>query len=220
MVALAGRDFADHFTVCSDPYERPDADTVEFRLTYSGLLFASGNKDTKTSHKHAIRRAFHPQLRRLWEVTNGLRSMLDPFPHMIAVGDPYRERLASLPGRFSCGEYKIIPVVTEDLRLICGVDILMLRPDAPGSLIQSGDVDGRLKTLFDALKRPDDAKQLAGAKPTEEEVPFYCLLEDDKMISQLTVQTDLLLEAVEAGRVIDPNSVRLVITVRLRPSDL
>jgi hypothetical protein len=38
-----------------------------------------------------------------------------------------------------------------------------LRPDLPGSLIKSADLDSRIKTLFDALTIPTDvAKRLGG----------------------------------------------------------
>jgi hypothetical protein len=110
----------------------------------------------------------------------------------------------------------------------------MLRPDAPGSLIKSGDIDGRLKTLFDALRMPGpDENELAGASPTDDENPLYCLLQDDRLISKVTVQTDLLLEQIPHNSInepdeqtaqwqrnpIHPNDVRLVVTVTLRPSD-
>jgi hypothetical protein len=51
------------------------------------------------------------------------------------------------------------------------------------------------------------------------ETPLYCLLEDDKLISQLKLQTDLLLEPVETGKPVDKNDVRLLLTVNLRPAD-
>jgi hypothetical protein len=59
----------------SDPYVDPDkGDAVEFRLTYEGLLFSTqkdpvkGQVDARAEHKREIRRAFHLQLKRLWEV--------------------------------------------------------------------------------------------------------------------------------------------------------
>jgi hypothetical protein len=219
--ASQGRDFVEKFVAWSDPYVDPQGDSVEFRLTYSGRLYASGNTNTRAAHKHDIRRVFHPQLRNLWRVTDNLKSMLDPLPErVIAVNaGPFENRLQKLPERFRCGGYGLVPLVTEDLALVCGIEILMLRPDAPGSLIKSGDIDGRLKTLLDALRMPGpDTNELGGNRPTDDELPFYCLLQDDKLISQLSVQTDLLLEPLAPGP-IDRNDVRLIITVRLRPSD-
>ena len=43
---------------------------------------------------------------------------------------------------------------------------------------------------------PTDAQELPGSfgTPEEGETPFHCLLEDDKLISKITVETDTLLE--------------------------
>jgi hypothetical protein len=54
--------------------------------------------------------------------------------------------------------------------------------------------------------------------PGSDEVPFYCLLEDDSLITKIAVETDQLLEDV--GPQPDQNHVRLIITVRLRPYEL
>lgn len=160
-------------------------------------------------------------------MTEHLREMLDPLPEgsVLINAGPFGKRREALPDRFRCGAFKLLPLVTEDLHLVCELDVLMLRPDAPGSLVKSGDIDGRLKTLFDALQIPGvDANQLGNATPSEDEEPFYCLLENDKLISQLKIQTDLLLEKVSEPAdprqpLINVNDVRLVITVRLRPAD-
>jgi hypothetical protein len=72
----------------------------------------------------------------------------------------------------------------------------MLRPEPPGAIItQAGDIDNRLKTLFDALRYPKKMDELPkGATPDESEKPFFCLLEDDILITGVSVRTDVLLE--------------------------
>jgi hypothetical protein len=63
------------------------------------------------------------------------------------------------------------------------------------TLIQSADIDARLKMLFDALKVPNDAGQLGGyQQPEQDEDPFCCLLEDDQLITHVSVKTGVLLE--------------------------
>jgi integrase len=54
-------------------------------------------------------------------------------------------------------------------------------------LIKSGDIDGRLKTIFDALRMPKNLDETARQKPQDDEDPFFCLLEDDKLISEIRV---------------------------------
>jgi hypothetical protein len=110
--------------------------------------------------------------------------------------------------------------VTRDLELFCNLEILYLRQGPPGNLITpAGDVDNRLKTLFDALSMPRDASQLGKyVTPDEGETPFFCLLEDDSVITKASVESDTLLQPLSAMP--DPNDARVIITVRLRPGRL
>lgn len=89
----------------------------------------------------------------------------------------------------------------------------------PGEIMSSGDIDNRLKTLFDAMRLPDTKEELGGNDaPLEDEKPFFCLLSDDKLISRVSVETDTLLQPTspDAG----DNDARLVISVKLRPVDV
>jgi hypothetical protein len=189
---------------------------MEFRLTYEGPLRTSGN----ANHKHEIRRTIHPQLKRLWSITSHLKDMVDPLPTSPFSGEGTTPRAAALAKRFARNQYHFVPLVTRDLKLLCGLEILFLRPDAPGSLIHSGDIDNRLKTLFDALRMPRDASELGDFQmPSPDEDPFYCLLEDDCLITKISVQTDILLQPTGAMPQPDPSDARLVITVILRPHE-
>jgi hypothetical protein len=86
----------------------------------------------------------------------------------------------------------------------------MLRPEAPGqTLIKGGDIDNRLKTLFDALRIPKAGEIMESPDNEGGRNPFFCLLEDDSLINHISVTTDLLLGDVH------PNEVRLVIAVNL-----
>jgi hypothetical protein len=46
------------------------------------------------------------------------------------------------------------PLVRETFALHCGLKILFLRKEPPGKVYQGGDLDGRMKTLIDALTMP------------------------------------------------------------------
>ena len=85
------------------------------------------------------------------------------------------------------------------------------------------DLDSRLKTLFDALKMPIEKSQIGRCQtPDADEDPFYCLLEDDKLISHVSVETDTLLEPTAEGLTGNQakNDARLVIDVLVRPYTL
>ena len=169
---------------------------MEFRLFYRGPLKANGDK----GHKHDLRQKFHPQLKRLWEVT----PLKDNYPLF-----PIEEHMRRV---HKVGNTIFVPVVTQGLDLVAQLDILMLRPEEPGAIItKGGDLDNRLKTLFDALRNPKDLKELPDnyPQPPTEQL-LYCLLEDDALITGVTMTTDRLLEFSSEDEVI------LLIRVRIR----
>jgi hypothetical protein len=198
--------------LCDDPDHNPMEGNVEFHLTYEGRLLGA----SEAKHKHAIRKVFHRQVRRLWDTHPYLITAKfgkwDGAEHVPA-DTLMRDGLAML---YPMGNYHFVPLVTQRLFLTCSLDILFLRSDPPGSVLQSGDIDNRLKTLFDALRKPTNTAELGGhLVPEECENPFFCLLEDDKLISHVSVVTDQLFEPT--GSTFDTNDARLVIKVGIRP---
>jgi hypothetical protein len=193
------------FYLAFDPEFDPEECKMKFRLSYDGRLEGDGS----AKHKHDIRKAFHPQLKRLWEIDPNLSAIADNgIPRHVALADQYT-RLG----------YRFVPLATTHMSLIAAIDVLFLRPDAPGSVIKSGDIDHRLKTLFDALRMPDYIAELGGyLVPEADEDPFFVLLQDDKLISHVSVETDVLLEPTPSanGKFLT-NDARLIITVTLRP---
>lgn len=95
-----------------------------------------------------------------------------------------------LCSKIEVGGRKFLPLVRDALALRCGLKVLFLRKENPGRVYQGGDMDNRLKTLFDSLSIPN-ADQIVDDPDLEE--PIYCLLEDDRLISGLSVETDRLL---------------------------
>lgn len=201
---------------------------MEFRLTYEGPLPATqGNevgsaKSSKPQQKHEIRRRFHPQLKRLWEITPFLKTGVRSGPSALITEespDSIDLSLEALAAKHGCDGWGFVPLVTAQLNLICALDILVLRPHAPGDVISAGDLDNRLKTLFDALRIPAPNERYSDRNAEDDEKPyFFCLLEDDRLITKVSVETDQLLELVSPDA--NAEDVRLVITVRLRPYEL
>jgi hypothetical protein len=74
------------------------------------------------------------------------------------------------------------------------LDVLFLRREKPGKVFMRGDIDNRLKTLFDALKMPNCGQEIGQEIAGPDEDPFFVLLEDDAMIADVSVTTDRLLE--------------------------
>jgi hypothetical protein len=182
---------------------------MEFTLVYQGPLKANGSiKD-----KQGIRREFHKQLAELWK-QEPLSSRAQDSPillnNVVTVGT-LSTNLPSLIQKVN--DFQFIPLVSSKLNLIAELDITFLRPEPPGCIVtQGGDIDNRLKTLFDAFRTPKEAKEIPrGDTPELSENPFYCLLEDDNLITKVAVRTDRLLKPCD-----DSSFVELLIVVRTK----
>lgn len=139
---------------------------------------------------------------------------------MVTAKDPKRQQFAWV--KCVLGKFQFLPLVVNSpgFRLICELDIRFARRDTPGDILTShGDLDNRIKTLFDALRMPtpDAIQELPkNAEPTNDEVPFLCLLEDDRLITKFTVASERLLEAPIEGE--KESDVLLTIYVKITPN--
>ena len=200
---------------------------MEFYLTYEGPLNATqrdprdGEKARHLPNKRAMRRHFHEQLRELWKVLPALQK--ERVGELVIELDDgtaieWLTKEDELAAHHAHYGFNFVPLVTQQLDLLCGLEILMLRPDRPGTKPWAGDIDNRLKTLLDALRIPEAAECYADTPPAEDETPFFVLLEDDKLLTKVSVETDRLLSPVS-----DParsDDVRVVIKVSVRPYSL
>jgi hypothetical protein len=216
---------------------------VEFHLLYSGPLH-SGGAESARKEKHAIRKVFHPQLQRLWNTDPSLIRLADRYgglafselPEMRSnpnftldfnnkPGSEKKQFLTELAfkeigSQWNRGAFNFVPLVTEEYCLRCSLDILFLRAEEKNFILQGGDIDGRLKALFDALRIVTHTGELpANISPAADENPFFCLLQDDKLISEVRVNTGQLLRLPDA-KALNPHDVYLQITVRLNSTQL
>ncbi|MGB6537193.1 MAG: hypothetical protein WBF58_14650 [Xanthobacteraceae bacterium] len=83
------------------------------------------------------------------------------------------------------------PLVRESYALHCGLKIAFLRKEPPGKVYQGGDIDGRIKTLVDALTMPRHVEQVLEKNTASS--PIFCLLEDDSLVSGFQVESERLL---------------------------
>jgi hypothetical protein len=171
---------------------------MRFTLTYRGALPANGDARIK----QAVRRQLHPQLKHLFTyppLSHKVNTMLDEVQTMRPC---IIERL---------GPFRFAPLVSSKYDLVAAVELLFLRPEPPGRLItQGGDIDNRLKTLVDALRMPRVQSEIPnGDLPRADEDPFFCLLQDDALITEIDVKTDVLLEPAAAS-----SEVHLFLRVR------
>ncbi len=160
---------------------------MEFTLHYQGPLKAASNKNRRKDHKHDLRTHVHRQLKELWKVPplSESKSLLGP--------EPSHGEIVILS---RVGPFDFAPLITSKLSLVASLEVMMLRPEPEGRIFaRGGDIDNRLKTLLDALKAPDDAGSLPDhASPTQDETPFFCLLEDDSLVTSIDIKTAHWLE--------------------------
>lgn len=171
---------------------------MEFRLFYRGDLKSNGS----VKHKHAIRECIHRQLKHLWN-----QKPLSELRSKLLSGQEPAGCIRPLEG------FIFAPLVQPRIDLIVDLDITLMRPEEPGSIVtQAGDIDNRLKTLFDALRMPQKRDEIPNdCLPGTTDSPFFCLLEDDNLISGLRVTTDRLLDDVSG-----PSEVLLILHVRTK----
>lgn len=181
---------------------------MRFVLTYAGPLASNGS----LSEKHKIRQALLPQLKRQWDIDH----VLHEIAHAGSRNNPGRAtRLDDIADKWTKGGFHFVPLVSREFSLVCSLQITILRDEEPGNLIRTGgDIDNRLKTLFDSLSIPPHDNQLTGLTPQTGENPFYCLLEDDSLVTGFEVRTERLLDAISETS----NDVRLTLTVTARPT--
>jgi hypothetical protein len=168
------------------------------------LLYEGSLKSNRgAAEKQFIRRQLHPQLKELVA-----RPPMQPFRRLVEA----KHKRATL---HELGPFTFVPIVAESLRHTAELHVTLLVPEEPGRAItQGGDLDNRMKTLLDGLRMPKVASELPkGDTPSDNEAPFYCLLEDDCLVSSLSVLSDRLLRPVE-----DRSHVVAIIRVVPRPT--
>lgn len=212
---------------------------MRFRLLYDGEL-RSRNRESRgtqvrlANHKQDIRRQLHPQLRELWQ-THGFLANAKVWP------EDYRINRAAFEGTWAFEPdqkahlplvqvvaqvhenigYKFVPLVRRDWKLQCSLHILFLRRDPPGEVVRAGDLDNRIKTLIDGLRMPHSLNELGDyGAPTDDQHPFFCLLEDDDLISGMSVESERLLIPPRNKSDEVRSEVRAVITVDVKPYEV
>jgi hypothetical protein len=206
---------------------------MRFTLYFDGKLPSSAG-ESRLEDKHEIREKLHWQILQLFRT---YRSLPKPngkdwagwstwqWPNLIideqyGIGMGWKEGIGwtERDAVVQVGDLHFLPLVRSSLDLVCELDVLFLRPGAPG-LMERGthyDIDNRLLTLFDGLTVPVGEKQEAYAiahTRLDRNSPIFCLLGDDSRITAINVRTDSLLAAAEGAR---PDHVRLIIGVTLR----
>lgn len=199
---------------------------MRFHLIFSGFLPSSGNKP-KPKDAQRIRDELHPQLEQLWRVHRALQRLKrtaivdNGDSGLISVDEtpfdaerdvekyPADENEIDLTAPIEISGKLYKPLVRNSLNLNCSLSINFLRNEDPGAIIlQGGDIDGRLKTLLDALTMPKP--EIAMRHPSAQDIT-YCLMESDSLVSKINIDTDRLLVPSRSHH----HDVHLLITIEI-----
>ncbi len=191
---------------------------MKFTLIYDGPLPPSPQR--RARYAAEIRNKLHLQMKDLWDTRVLMRQLVhvarihkspatllggSPLPTVLPDYDVPPSALLSqgmvdlaapIPVE-EVGSFR--PIVRKSLYLACGIDILFLRHEEPMHLFeQGGDIDNRLKCFFDALSIPDINQARAGELMCSD--PLCVLLENDRLISDFSVRSGVLLGKNEKNK--------------------
>jgi hypothetical protein len=173
---------------------------LKFKLIYTGEIKINPKK--RTQHLSDIRTAISPQLKRLTEIA----------PYSVI-----RDKLLkSGKGIREVGGARFFPIITPELDLLAELDVQILHPE----LLETphADIDNRMKTLLDALKRPQSAHEVCEGCGDE---VIYTLLDDDHLVTKMTINTSHLLTSdydSNAKRSQEDYELLVIVTVSIRAS--
>jgi hypothetical protein len=161
---------------------------MKFRLIFEGAI--PPRPRTSLAEIHEIRLKLAPQLEALWT--------FDPLANekkkWLKHPTPNPQDYAILEQR---GSSVFAPLISKRNDLQCELEVTFLRQQAAGQLIgDGGDIDNRVKTLLDALSVPPPA-QADFFSMTGPSRILYRLLQDDALVTKLSVETDRLLRPTE-----------------------
>ncbi len=179
---------------------------MRFRLIFEGEI--APRQKVNLDHIHAIRQQLHPQIKKLWDLPplNSLKPRwLQPLSDQEP--QPSYNRIEEVGGKLYA------PLIST--HLAAELDIVLLRQQAPGQLIgDGGDIDNRIKTLFDALRMPSKSEvQTLGAATASDDDPLHCLLKDDALIHRVNIESDRLLKDAQPREMMAIISVQVIVTL-------
>ena len=188
--------------------------SLTIALDYEGRLPTPQPGDQCTEWKQKIRQAFSEQLDGYWTTDAKLIATLNAaggFGEGVIAGNMVTLERWRPFWKVLIHGYQTSAIVTRQNGLLCHLHVDLRRREEPGQIIlRSGpaaDLDNRLKVLFDALRVPHQPKDVPAHMHGTGSVDLFCLLEDDSLISELSIKTHKWTRPLKAND--SPDTVRI-----------
>lgn len=163
---------------------------MDIALSYRGPLPNARSNGAKRA-KTQIRQQLHHQFDGLCRTSDLFTEALkDDLPRATIKGGAQHAEVPSTPhGTFYFVEFlgvQFVPLLSRWNHRVCEVRIELWRRSEPGEILDpGGDIDNRVKTLFDGLRMPHHEDEIDATSLTSGRC--FCLLEDDALITKLTI---------------------------------
>lgn len=162
---------------------------VTIDLEYRGSLHSGQNGHSDA--KQELRAVFSPQLRRKWRDSRQLNVWdRNTFPVATLGTWQYESPVDANPFyKVNVCGFDVIPLVTWHNGLACRLDITVVGDTrSAAAVIGDGDLDNRLKVLFDGLRIPKGPSEVPAPMFGSGNDELFCLLEDDSLIHRFSVE--------------------------------
>lgn len=171
---------------------------MEFCLHYFGPLKSNAGP----IEKHQIRCQLHHQL----------KSICSSYPFLSSFEPDFNEtrKQTEKPLFKEIDEKKYWFLICECLSTSVDLNLTLLVPHQTHAIVSGGDVDNRIKTLFDGLRIPQIENEIPNNDSFDYSEGMFCLLEDDKLINNIQIQM------FQDHAPIDDKSCRVLIKVNTR----
>jgi hypothetical protein len=169
---------------------------MEFTLFYTGIIKSGNSADI--TNKNDIRVKIHEQLTTLRNHPP-LNSRKDLFDK-----NAYPDFHTNVKG------FDYFSLVSGKWNMYVELSLNVL---IPHNSLSFGDIDNKLKTLFDALRPPRNENEIPKSWiPNSTQKPLLCLLEDDELIYKVNIDTDYLLDTT----LTKPGEIMVIMYVKVK----
>jgi len=191
---------------------------VDVAISYRGPL-PNARSDGAKRAKTQIRTQLHHQLDGLCRNSDLFTTALkdDLFKATIQSGAQRVELPPGARGTFYFVEFfgtQYVPLLSRHNHRVCELTVQLWRRADPGELLDpGGDIDNRVKTLFDGLRIPHGENEIdpSTAPPSGR---CFCLLEDDALITKLTMSTHKMYRPISPGEDTTYAELSLYVTIK------